>query len=293
MKIGFVGETRFPVIPFGPGGLGRTTHMLATGLLKRGHEVKLHALPASQFDGEVMVGLPEPAQYDVILDFSHEHRTSIRFPDAPVENLIGDKECQYRPPNAVVESAHMQKYYDGARHVPAGMDVDNIPFWDNPTADYLVFMGLVHPLKGYQDALDIGKITGKKVVFVGPLAVEVTFPNYMGPVYDDKKKFELLGNALGLLCPYYNDAAPRIPLEAAACCTPTLCYREDGTHEHVENGITGFHCLNRWDMAEAVWKLAGLPRPAIREWVKEYHDLDQTLDRHEEILKDIAGGARW
>jgi glycosyltransferase involved in cell wall biosynthesis len=293
MKIGFLGETRFPVVPFGPGGLGRTTHAYATALLKRGHEVTLHALASSQFDGEISQTMPDPSRYDAVIDFSHAHQVSRNFHDAPVFNLIGDKECPYVPPNAVVETKYMQNFYPTARIIPTGLDIESIPFYEVAGDNYLFFMGILHPNKGYQTAEEIGKLTGKRVLLAGPQFMNAEVREYVGPIYDENKKFDLLGNAQVCLCPYINDAAPRTPLEAAACGTPTLCLSGDGTQEHVAAGISGFICLNKWDMAAAVWDAIKLDRKAAREWVKETHALDRTTDQQEAILEEIVAGARW
>ncbi len=292
MKIGVIGETRYPVLPYGPGGLSRSTHALATGLLARGHEVTLHAQVGSEFAGALLQNPPKPADYDAILDFSHEHVLSHLNPGAPIENLIGDRECLYVPPCAVAETCYMQKCYPGARRVPASVDVDSIPFTEKP-GDYLIFMAYMHPFKGVQDAVEVGKKTGIKIVFIGPGGEDQNLPDYRGAITNEVQKWALLGGAMGLLCPYQRDAAPRAPLEAAACGVPTLCHKNDGTREHVAHGVTGFVGMNVWDMVANVWKLYELPRPAIREWVKENHDFGKSLVQHEAILQTIAGGERW
>lgn len=291
MKIGIAGEMRFPVIPRGPGGLGRTTHMLAAGLLDLGHDVTLYAPRGSEFGGRLEYGTPDPRPFDAFVDFTHEHDLSRAFPGAPIENLIGDRECPYCPPCAVIETRYMQKHYQGARLVPASVDVGNIPV--GAGGDYLVFMALMHPFKGVTDAVTVGKKTGVRVVFVGPGGEGLNLPEYRGVITDDAEKWALIGGALGVLCPYYRDAAPRTPLEAAACGTPTLCHSQDGTREHVAQGVTGYAGLNAWDMADNVRKLAGLDRAAVRKWVKENHDLPASIRQHERILQAIVSGERW
>ena len=237
--------------------------------------------------------MPFPGWYDIIFDFSHEHQTSLNFKDAPVLNLIGDKECYYTPPCAIVETHYMQKFYPTAQHVSFGLDITQIPFTENPTGGYLLFMALLHPYKGYQIAFEIGKMLGRKVIFAGPQLMELNLPNYIGPIYEDAKKYDLLGNADALLCPYVNDAAPRIPLEAAACGCPTICLLGDGTEEHVANGVSGFHCLNKWEMAEMVARLSIISRAKARKWVHDAHSLDSTIQVHEMMLKQILEGEKW
>jgi glycosyltransferase involved in cell wall biosynthesis len=293
LKIAVIGETRLPVLPFGPGGLGRATHEIATELLHLGHDVTLFAPEGSQFDGDqqdLNGWRQNPAQFDAILDYSHEHLFSQNLNGHPVLNLIGDRECQWQPPNAIVESHYMQSHYPAAKIVPAGIDVDSIPFCDT-AGDYLVFMGLDVWHKQPHIAREAAKLAGKRMVQIGPGGFSGT-PDYLG-ILPEPEKWEWLGGALGLLAPYTIDASPRSPLEAAACGTPTLCLNGDGTRDHVKDGLTGFICANSMDMAERVKDLGKLKRENIRIWVKQNHDIGVTIKETERMLQAVAGGERW
>jgi glycosyltransferase involved in cell wall biosynthesis len=290
LKIAVIGETRLPVLPFGPGGLGRATHEIATELLHLGHDVTLIALAASQFDGRIVREGESIDGCDVILDYSHDHNLSKYNPTAPVLNLIGDRECQWQPPNAIVESHYMQSHYPAARIVPAGIDVDSIPFCDT-AGDYLIYMGLDVWHKQPHIAREAAKLVGKRLVQIGPGGFS-GLPDYLG-ILPEPEKWEWLGSALGLLAPYTIDASPRSPLEAAACGTPTLCLNGDGTRDHVVDGLTGFVCANSMDMAERVKDLGKLKRENIRIWVKQNHDISVTIKETERMLQAVAGGQRW
>lgn len=292
MKIGVVGELRFPVLPYGPGGLGRTTHMFASGLAALGHSVVLYAPHGSEFDGEINSVELDPKKHDVVLDLTHDHEISKTFPDYPIENLVCDRECDYVPPCAVVESRFMRKTYIGAKIVPASIEVEKIPYFDTPLRTYLVFMALMHPLKGVQDAIKAASMVGVDLRLIGP-GGDAKLPNYLGPIYDNDAKWAQVGNALGILCPYKRDAAPRTPLEAAACGTPTICFNQDGTCDTVEDGVSGFVCLNTWEMAERISDLATLERKKIRNWVIENHNFSAVIKTHEKLLVDICCGIRW
>jgi glycosyltransferase involved in cell wall biosynthesis len=292
LKIAVIGETRLPVLPFGPGGLGRATHEIATALLHLGHDVTLIAPCGGEFDGEMIADDNNYAAggYDAILDYSHGHFVSKYEPDSPVLNLIGDRECQWQPPNAIVESHYMQSHYPAAKIVPAGIDVDSIPFCDT-AGDYLVFMGLDVWHKQPHIAREAAKLAGKRMVQIGPGGFS-GLSDYLG-ILPEPEKWEWLGSALGLLAPYTIDASPRSPLEAAACGTPTLCLNGDGTRDHVADGLTGFVCANSMDMAERVKDLPKLNREKIRIWVKQNHDIGVTIKETERMLQAVAGGERW
>lgn len=284
MKIAVYGETRFPVLPDGPGGLGRATHEIATRLLSLGHAVTLYAPAGSKFSGRLQPhdGWLDPDDYDVLFDYSHKHKLSQLFPDVPVLNMIGDKECPWQPPNRVVESAYMQRHYPGAVIVPAGINVSEIPF-DGAGGDYLLFMARLCKGKHPEIAEEVAERAGVELKVIGE-------PAY---VVSEAEKWRLLGGALGHLAPYTDDASPRAPLEAAACGTPTLCLTGDGTMEHVADGLTGWACQDAAEMAGRVKDLRGLSRENCRIWAKQKHDVETTILEIERLLAAVAAGERW
>jgi glycosyltransferase involved in cell wall biosynthesis len=276
MKIAVMGETRMPVLPYGSGGLGRTTHEIASDLLRFGHDVVLVAMPGSQFDGTIVEAVDD--NYDVYLDFSHEHIWA--YPNTL--HIIGDRECPYLPPCAVVQSEYMHGFYPSARVVKAGVEVDKIPFYETH-GDYLVFAGANISHKQPTIAQVIAQRAGKEIKMLGP---EFT------PV-DEAEKLDIIGHALGLLCPYTIDAAPRLPLEAAACGTPTICLDGDGTKSHVMDNLTGYVCEDVDEMVAAVKLLPKLNRKRIREWVWFEHNANDTNREIELLLTAVMNGERW
>lgn len=284
MRIAVYGETRFPVLPEGPGGLGRATHEIATRLLALGHQVTLYGPAGSKFSGRLQPhdGWLAPDDYDVLFDYSHKHKLSQVFPGFPVLNMIGDKECPWQPPCAVVESVYMKGYYPTARIIPAGIDIDAIPYSDRG-GDYLLFMARLAKGKNPDIAEKVAELAGVELKMIGEPAL----------VVDEAEKWRLLGGALGHLAPYTDDASPRAPIEAAACGTPTLCLTGDGTGEHVAEGLTGWACEDAAEMAERVKDLRSLPRDKMRIWAKQEHDVSSTILKIEQLLAAVAAGERW
>lgn len=292
MNIGIIGEMREPVRPAGVGGLARATWDIATELQKRGHEVTLYAQFGSEFE-RVIYGALVPDRHDVVLDYSHDHRISWHYGfDAPVVNLIGDRECLYMPPNALVESVYMLENYPRAKKIKAGIHVESIPFTERADGDYLLFAGLHVAHKGVKIARHVASAASMPIKFIGPGGEGLGLPGYLGNV-DEDTKWRLMGNALGVLCPYTIDASPRVPLEAAACGTPTICLDNDGTRDHVYDRLTGFVCHNTGEMIAMVGHLSQLNREKIRIWVAQNHNIDQHVDSIEQALVGVAEGVRW
>lgn len=300
MKLAILSCSRLPSHAEACGGLGKSSHDVAVGLARRGHDVTLFACPGSRFDEGVLVevrGEGQMAQtaagleFDAWFDYSHTHSLSKTNLHLPVLNCIGDRECQYDPMNATVATEYMQEKYPHTRIIRTGVDVDNIPFVEDP-GDYLIFMARMWEQKGWRRALDVAKKAEAKIHFVGPGGAGFGLPNYYGALVG-AKKWAMLGKAKALLAPYIEDASPRVPLEAAACGVPTICLAGDGTKEHVEHGVTGFVCRDLDEMAMAIPSLDLLNRQEIRDWVVENHHLNDMIDKYENALVELARGERW
>lgn len=279
MKIAVYGETRMPVLPYGVGGLGRLTHEHATQFNANGHDVTLFGREGSEFEGQVWSDFEVLGRvwtsFDAIFDCSHDHNLS-RNIDGPVLNLISDRECDYMPPNAIVSSVYMQSHYPKAKLVPAGVDVSRVNY-NKQGGKELVFAGLGISHKQPDVARRVAARSKKTLIET-----------------DGTEPFgNLVGNALGLLCPYTIDASPRTPLEAAAAGTPTICLNTDGTRDHVQDGVTGFVCKDEADMVDAVDWLECLNRRAIRQWAEDNHDVKKTVLGVLDLLLAVADGERW
>jgi hypothetical protein len=293
MKIAVLSDTRLPTLPDGSHGLGRSAYDIATGLAEQGCQVDLFAAPDSQFEhGRVFTHGDENGRarwlaeavapgYDAILDTSHYHLLSRLRPDWPIVNRICDRECTWQPPNAVVNSGYMRGLFPAAHQVNTGINAAVIPFWDKAAEPpYLAFGGNPHEgQRGYEIARRVSERTGV------PLQVA---SNLTG-----QKKWEWLGRALALLSPSVHRAAPRLPLEAAACGTPTLCLDGDGCQQHVRHTVTGFVCSDEDEMVLEVHSVFMLDRMAIRCWVESFHRFGRMVERYEELLAAVATGERW
>jgi hypothetical protein len=283
MKIAVIGETWTPVTSTGSGGLGRMTYEHANELHNRGLDITLYSPKGGDFKGKMIESDDvQWKNFDVILDCSHEHKLSKQVHGIPALNLLGDRQCRYNPPNAVVESNYMLKHYPTAKLISAGIDSNNIPFSNNHE-DYLVFMGLNVGHKQPKVAEEVANMAGKDLIFIGNGFKE----------FDEGEKWIILGKALGLICPYTIDSSPRSPLEAAVCGTPTICLDGDGTKDHVIQNVTGFICINKNEMADHVKDLRGLNPQTMHDWAIENHDIKNVMNHTISFMEEIVKGNRW
>lgn len=288
MRIAILSDTRQPTLPDGGHGLGRSAFDIAAGLLARKHHVTLFAAPGSEFDGRLVIHDDEItranylaqngtlAAYDAILDTSHHHQLSKLRPAWPVVNRVCDLECKYRPPNVVVNSPFMQAQY-GGRLINTGIKLQDIPLCVEHDG-YLAFMGKQEPRKGWPEVGAVARQSGKPLLIVDGAT--------------GAKKWQQLGHAAALLHPSF-DAAPRTPLEAAACGVPTLCLNKSGTPYHVADRLTGYVCSSYEEMSRAVHDTWLLSRYIMREWVADTHGYAAMVTAYEEALTAVADGERW
>ena len=287
MKIVVISDCRLPTRPDGGHGLGMSASDIARGLTEFGHEVVMLAGAGSVFPhGELIEYYHEGRTADVIetiegvdavLDTSHTHSYWKMRPRYPYVNRFGDREGR-RGPNSVVNSPYMKTFHPTAELVNTGIDITRIPFYDkHDDHPYVIFASAPHHHKGIGVAREAADMAEIDLVFMS------------GEVGENK--WEKIGGARFLLHPSNLDAAPRLPLEAGACGTPTLCLPGDGTEYHVKHGITGWVCKDVEEMGE--WISRDFHRPAVRNWVEKEHGFQGMIFEYERLLRDARDGRVW
>lgn len=281
MKIAIFSDTRFPTKADGGHGIGMSAHSIAIGLLARGHDVTLCALAGSEFNGRLQTFRHESEManwylnntpVDVVLDTSHFHMLSRFAPHAPVLNRVADMECQYQPPNAVVNSWYMVERYPQASLVNTGI-IDPGAFRYNHDG-YLLFAGRQEPQLGWH--------------LVQDLARELDMPLRVANGLSGDAKWELFAGAAVLIHPSQHRAAPRLPVEAGYCGVPTVCLAGDGTEHVVIDGLTGYVAQDVTELPEAVEFAMMLDRSRVYDWFKINHDYDHMIDEYERLLLELV-----
>ena len=143
---------------------------------------------------------------------------------------------------------------------------------------YLAFLGRISPEKAPDAAIRIAAMAGMKLKIaakvdrvdevyfnekIKPLLV-LPHVEYIGEIGDSEKS-EFLGNAAGLLCPVmWREPFGLVMIEAMACGTPVVAFRNGSIPEVIENGVTGFVVDSEPAAADAVPRMLDLDRPRIR-----------------------------
>lgn len=188
-----------------------------------------------------------------------------------------------------------------ARVIHHGIDAKAFPFGDG-SGDYCLFLGRMNPDKGAQRAAVAARKAGVPLVMAGKcrepwehqffdqeiapyLGEEV---RYVGEV-PHEEKLRLLANARCVLFPIrWNEPFGLVMLEAFACGTPVLAFREGAAPEVVDHGRTGFLCDDESDMAEAIAKASELNRADCRAAVEGYFSIDRCVKEHLELFEELV-----
>ena len=152
--------------------------------------------------------------------------------------------------------------------------------FDPEGGQYLAFVGRFSPEKGPLEAIEIAKRAGVPLKMAAKVddkdrdyyeakvrrqIESSSLIEYVGEV-GEKDKEELLRGALGLLLPInWPEPFGLVMIEAMACGTPTIAFRNGSVPEVIDDGVTGFIVKNTEEAAAAVDKLSSVPRSGCRE----------------------------
>jgi glycosyltransferase involved in cell wall biosynthesis len=143
---------------------------------------------------------------------------------------------------------------------------------------YLAFLGRISPEKAPDAAIRIAAMAGMKLKIAAKVdrvdqlyfnekikpMLNLPHVEYVGEIAEPEKS-EFLGNAAGLLCPVmWREPFGLVMIEAMACGTPVVAFRNGSIPELIENGVSGFVVDSEPAAADAARKMLYLDRSRIR-----------------------------
>ncbi len=143
---------------------------------------------------------------------------------------------------------------------------------------YLAFIGRISPEKRVDRAIEISKRVGMPIRIAAKVdKVDVEyFDRKIKPLLDhplvefigeigEREKQELLGGAYALLFPIdWPEPFGLVMIEALACGTPVIAFRNGSVPEIIEDGTTGFVVTSLEQAADAVRRVDSLRRADCR-----------------------------
>jgi glycosyltransferase involved in cell wall biosynthesis len=178
------------------------------------------------------------------------------------------------------------------------------------SGDYLAFLGRISPEKRVDRAVEIARRAGiglkvaakvypeERAYFqqtVEPL-LEASRPwvEFLGEV-GGREKDEFLGNARALLFPIdWPEPFGLVMIEALACGTPVIGWRNGSVPEVIEDGVTGFVVDSVEEAVRAVGRVGGesggLSRRACRQAFEERFDAARMARDYVEVYRRLTQG---
>jgi glycosyltransferase involved in cell wall biosynthesis len=163
-----------------------------------------------------------------------------------------------------------------------GLPDDLYTFRPDP-GTYLAFLGRISPEKRVDRAIDIAKHLDMPIKIAAKVDAvdreyfeEVVAPllgdprvDYLGEIGEGEKD-AFLGHAYALLFPIdWPEPFGLVMIEAMACGTPVIAYRNGSVPEVIEEGVTGFIVAGLEDAVRAAERIPTLSRQRCRQWFEE------------------------
>ncbi|MCD6500558.1 glycosyltransferase family 4 protein [bacterium] len=182
-----------------------------------------------------------------------------------------------------------------------GIDIKKFSF-SNKRGDYLAFAGRILPRKGVHLAVQIAKLTGKKLKIAGEipsdnlsywnreikpyLSKQITYEGML----TQKQMVSFYQKAEAFLMPIlWEEPFGLVMIEAMACGTPVIAFKKGSVPEIVKNKKTGFVVKNLKEMVQAVRKIDTIKRIDCRKWVEENFPLEKMVADYEKVYYKILG----
>jgi glycosyltransferase involved in cell wall biosynthesis len=168
---------------------------------------------------------------------------------------------------------------------------------------YLAFLGRTSPEKGLSRAIEIARRAGRKLVIaariypeerayfdqvVAPLLRESPDVEFIGEV-GGREKDAFLGGAEALLFPIdWSEPFGLVMIEALACGTPVIGWRNGSVPEVVEDGMTGFVVDDIEGAVRAVDRVGALSRRACRRAFENRFEAARMTEDYLAVYRRVA-----
>lgn len=166
-----------------------------------------------------------------------------------------------------------------------GLPLDLLPFEENPSADYIAFLGRVSPEKRPDRAIEIAVRTNVPLKMASKVdkVDQEYFEESIKPMIDANRhlvdftgEFEIdakrafLGNAKAVIFPIdWPEPFGLVMIEAMSCGTPVIAYRCGSVPEVIDDGVTGFIVDTDDEAVAALAQVDSLDRRQIRARFEE------------------------
>ena len=334
MKIAMLAPIAWRVPPRDYGPWERVVSLLTEGLVARGVDVTLFATADSCTGAKLAAVCPRPYAEQPPLDakvWECLHIASV-FERAGEFDLIHNH-FDFLPlsyselvETPVVTTIHgfsserilpVYKRYNRRNHYVAISDADRHPTLDyvatvyhgipleeftlrRTPGDYLLFFGRIHPDKGAAEAIEVARLSGRRLILAGIVQDQAYFDQQVAPHLDGERvryvgsvgpaeRDALLGGAYALLhLISFDEPFGLSMVEAMACGTPVVAYRRGSVPEVVREGVSGIIVGTVGEAVAALPRLAAIDREGARAYVAARFSRERMVDDYIQVYDDVV-----
>jgi glycosyltransferase involved in cell wall biosynthesis len=338
LRIAQVAPPLESVPPAGYGGTERIVSELVNELHRRGHEVTTFASGDSQVPGRLVATVPQalrpagfggdPAQYyrqtvDLVLERQH----AFDLIHVHIDTVNAELARQARVPVAATFHGRLDRPWavEALRDAPPGMvvvsrdqgrifpDVDWTVIHNGLTfrppklaafaGDDLCFVGRIAPEKGFVDAIEIARLTGRRLLVASKTYTRPEDKEYeetiirpalrradvtlLGELSAEERDRMVATCRASLVPSAWPEPFGLVVIEALACGTPVLARRAGGIPEILRDGIDGFIGDDAQQLAFLDTMLDRIDRPAIQADAIERFNVSRMVDRYEALYRRL------
>jgi glycosyltransferase involved in cell wall biosynthesis len=170
--------------------------------------------------------------------------------------------------------------------------------------DYLAFLGRMSPEKRVDRAIEIARRSGMKLKIAAKIYPEerAYYRETLEPLLHESRRWvefvgevggpekdEFLGNARALLFPIdWPEPFGLVMIEAMACGTPVVGWRNGSVPEVITEGVSGFIVDDIDGAVQAVERVSDLSRRACREAFAERFDASRMAEEYLRVYRRLA-----
>jgi glycosyltransferase involved in cell wall biosynthesis len=169
----------------------------------------------------------------------------------------------------------------------------------------LAFLGRISPEKCPDHAIEVAKRVGMPLRIAAKVdpadqayfkqkierLLDHPLVEYVGEI-NDAEKNDFLGEAAALICPYdWPEPFGLVLIEAMACGTPVLAYRQGSIPEIIDHGVTGYICDGMGEMTQAVSALPLIDRSRCREIFEKRFTVERMVRDYLAIYESVTAAS--
>jgi glycosyltransferase involved in cell wall biosynthesis len=172
-----------------------------------------------------------------------------------------------------------------------------------PRGGYLAFLGRISPEKRVDRAIKIARAVGLPLRIAAKIdrVDEAYFRSEIAPLFEqpgveyigeinDRQKTQFLGDARALLFPIdWPEPFGLSMIEAMACGTPVLAFRNGSVAEVIDEGVTGYAVDNMDESIAAVGKVLALDRGRVRRRFEERFSATRMAADYVKVYERLVG----